>query len=262
MDTNTNNNLSDTDTNIDWTPTPRRMPRTEEERAEERVSFPRRQAEDRFEAALAAVSRADSGPFPAASAAEKLWKAATAAERHAQRVAATLAAASVEGLVLGVWGPYLTPGGARTLSVLAVVIDSLGEGGRLGISGGRSARKGAFGRLGKGRRQASDGRAYGAAASSALWRLRCDADPEVGNFGVEDLVLGMSPSGDLQAGMALLGETSTEWVAVAMGPQLAPLLSRLALCQSGVPGWEVEGVRSALKLEEVAGLLERCTSAE
>jgi len=261
MDTNTNTNTN-TDTNIDWTPTPRRMPRTEEERAEERVSFPRRQAEDRFEAALAAVSRADSGPFPAASAAEKLWKAATAAERHAQRVAATLAAASVEGLVLGVWGPYLTPGGARTLSVLAVVIDSLGEGGRLGISGGRSARRGAFGRLGKGRRQASDGPAYGAAAASALWRLRCDSDPEVGNFDLEEVVLEMSPSGDLQAGMALLGETPTEWVGVDVSPLLEVLFSRLALCQSGVPGWEFEGVRSALTLEGVANLLERCTSAE
>ena len=220
-------------------------------------------AEDRFVAALAAVSRADSGPFPAASAAEKLWKAATAADRHAQRVAATLAAAEVEGQTLGdpEAAPF-TPGETRTLAVLAVVIDILGEGGRLGISGGRSARRGAFGRLGKGRRQASDGRAYGAAAASALWRLRCDADPEVSHFGVEDLVLGMYPSGDLQAGMALLGETSTEWVAVAMGPQLAPLLSRLALCQSGVPGWEFEGVRSALTLEGVSNLLERCTSAE
>ena len=243
MDTNTNTNIN-TDTNID--------------------TNTNANAISAFEAALAAVSRADSGPFPAASAAEKLWKAATAADRHAQRVAATLAAASVEGWVLGVWGVWgpFTPGEARTLSVLALVIDREGEGGRLGISGGRSARRGAFGRLGKGRRQASDGRAYGAAAASALWRLRCDSDPEVSHFEVEDLVLGVSPSGDLQAGMALLGETPTEWVGVDVSPLLEVLFSRLALCQSGVPGWEFEGVRSALTLEGVSNLLERCTSAE
>jgi len=214
-------------------------------------------------AALAAVSRADSGPFPAASSAGKLWKAATAANRHQQRVAATLAAAEVEGQTLGdpEAAPF-TPGETRTLAVLALVIDREGEGGRLGISGGRSARKGAFGRLGKGRRQASDGRAYGAAASSALWRLRCDSDPETSNYDLEEVVLEMSPSGDLQAGMALLGETPTEWVGVDVSPLLEVLFSRLALCQSGVGGWEVEGVRSALTLEGVSNLLERCTSAE
>lgn len=214
-------------------------------------------------AALAAVTRADSGPFPRASKASGLWRAATAAERHAQRVASTLAAAEVEGLTLGdpEWAPF-TPGEVRTLSVLALVLDRLGEGGRLGISGGRSARKGAFARLGKGRRQASDGAAYVAAAESALWRLRCDADPASSNYSLEDLVLKMSPSGELLAGMALLGETPTEWISLQAAAHLEILVSRMALCASGVSGWECEGVRSALTLQEVGNLLERCTAGQ
>jgi hypothetical protein len=53
------------------------------------------------------------------------------------------------------------------LAALWCLIDLIGQGGTLGLGNGSSAREGAFGRLGKGRRQASDGACWYSAALAA-----------------------------------------------------------------------------------------------
>jgi hypothetical protein len=113
--------------------------------------------------ALATVTRADHGPFAGDGhaqhgdhpAAHALWCAVTKGTRHAQRMHATLAAAR---LTAATWGLAPTPAS----TALALLADRIGVGGTAGLGGSDAGttRIGAFTRLGKGRKQASDGPAW------------------------------------------------------------------------------------------------------
>ena len=83
----------------------------------------------------------------------------TAHARHQARVEATKKAAIEEAE------------GKITMACALLVIDLMGVGGRDGVEGAASARYPAFAKLGSGRKQSKDGRAYMAAAQDALQSL-------------------------------------------------------------------------------------------
>ena len=126
---------------------------------------------------LFAVPRESDGPLSDRdfhSPSRALWRKATAGTRQAARIEATICAARLEA----VRHSTMTPNSCADLDVLAalwLLVDMVGQGGHLGLGNGSSAREGSFGRLGKGRRQASDGACWCAAAEAAFGRLTAPA---------------------------------------------------------------------------------------
>jgi hypothetical protein len=121
--------------------------------------------ESDLDAALAAVTKASDGPFHTEGwqqpPAHELWRKATSGARHAARVSATRAAAALAAFLWDL--PDSAMGHA-----IALLVDLVGDGGPLGLGNGTSARRSPFSRLGSGRRQASDGPCWYAAAEEAF----------------------------------------------------------------------------------------------
>jgi hypothetical protein len=212
--------------------------------------------ETEFEAALAAVTRADNGPFAGDGhaqhgdhrAAHALWCAVTKEARHEQRTAATLAAARV---VATSWGLAPTP----AATALALLIDKVGLGGTSGLGGasGGTSRVGAFKRLGKGRKFASDGSCWLHALDRALHQTApfggfiCDGPGETG------LILAVYPHRETycQDNTAIgWGDNDPDWrpdfyddaddawwVSIPASCDLTVLTGRLALLAVGIP-WD------------------------
>jgi hypothetical protein len=134
-------------------------------------------------AALFVVTRESDGPLserPFNDPARALWRKATSGVRQAARIEATVCAARLEAAK---HCAAMTANSCTDLSLLSAVwllIDLVGHGGSLGLGNGSSAREGAFSRLGKGRRQASDGACWFAAAEVAYQRLITAANADRG----------------------------------------------------------------------------------
>lgn len=198
------NMTTDTNTAIDTTDTI-----TDEDRA--RFEIVRiENLELQLQEALKKVSRASDGPFHTERAweqtpAHELWAKATKQERHEQRLDATLAAAR---LAASKWGIPLSPITAlrdpHAGVLLALLVDAIGVGGYLGLSGAGTYRPSEFSRLGKGRKQASDYPCWAYAAQLA-WgimnptggRIDIQIDPDEGVIldveGVGEAVLPAHP---------------------------------------------------------------------
>lgn len=167
-----------------------------------------------FELALVDVTRADCGPFAGDGhaqhgdfrAAHALWRAVTKESRHEQRTAATIAAARVNALSYG-----LQPTCAAT--ALALILDRIGVGGTAGLGGdsGGTTRLGVFGRLGKGRKKATDGGCWMHALDRAIHQVApfggfvCDGPGETG------LVLAVYPHNETYESSAGWGEHDADW---------------------------------------------------
>jgi hypothetical protein len=252
-----------------------------------RVSL-RTHYEEGLREALAQVTRACDGPLAperkyTTSPGHELWRAATAAKRHEQRTQAALAAARLSGVELELYpSPVegekhgrgeivsrraaILPRKDRDLDArdaLALVVEILGVGGRLGLEGAATARTGAFSRLGKGRRQASDGAAWSSAIEAAFYQVRSvesndgwGPSPECLHIWVEEGV-DAPVSNRLCVGFSADVVPPKTWTCVRVSQNLEVLVSRLLLTSLGVPGWEVPvGLCSHLTSQELNELLE------
>jgi len=185
------------------------------------------QLEVELKAALSAVTRASNGPFHTERAwqqtpAHKLWLKATKQQRHEQRLAATIAAARLTAVQ---WGLSVTTDGPEANVMLALLVDSLGFGGHLGLEGSGTHRPGAFGRLGKGRKQASDYPCWAYAAQLA-WQ---QANPNCGR-----VALLVYPASEDGPGYIVLDVEGLGEAAIPPVSWMVPLLGRLLLCSLGM----------------------------
>lgn len=134
--------------------------------------------------ALNAVPRESDGPLSNRdfhSPARALWRKATSGVRQEARIQATICAARFEAARHAGSMTHNNMGDIDVYAAFWLLIDMVGQGGSMGLGNGSSAREGAFGRLGKGRRQASDGACWYAAAEAAYIRLTLAASAGLRN---------------------------------------------------------------------------------
>ena len=256
---------------------------------------------EELDKALAAVTKACDGPLApensyTSSPGHELWRAATAAERHGQRTRAALAAARLSGVEFELYpspvegekqgrGKIVSrrratlPREDRDLDArdaLALIVELLGVGGRLGLEGAATRRTGSFSLLGKGRRQASDGAAWTAAIEAVLYQLQMVPAKEEGwgpsfeylHLWVEEDRESPREDGEwLYAGFGPCGDLPETHTCIRVHRDLEVLVSRMLLTSLGVEGWKLPPewrVISHLTTEQLNQLLERvkgCTPA-
>jgi len=187
-------------------------------------------------AALFAVPRESDGPLSNRdfnSPARTLWRKATSGVRQAARIEATICAARLEAARHAGSMTHNNMGDLDVYAAFWLLIDLVGQGGSMGLGNGSSAREGVFGRLGKGRRQASDGACWCAAAEAAFGRLTA---PATGLTITHDKTCGVVVQLD-GWGMTVDRDDPTHdrfWAMAPTSPELFPLAG-LALLHATAP---------------------------
>jgi len=214
--------------------------------------------------ALAALPKECDGPLASrdfSDPARTLWRKATSNIRQSARTSATVAAAKLEAAK---HSGSMTADNCSDIFVLAafwLLVDLVGQGGTLGLGNGSSARDGAFGRLGKGRRQASDGACWCSAALAAYQTLLDTAHQGMNYSPTRLLVTFDEPVGvvvQLDGGDTVDRDDAASdkyWAMFANLPELFPLAGLALLsvtapesCPSHADAW----VRFKLTIEQAA----------